>query len=453
MSTAKAGLFSAVLTAFNIQSYPALQQPPRDPTAEILAQISAQLASFQVNGQTITSTSPAVPFSAANPPSSPVPTSLIVINALWFTSLICSLVAASIGIFLKQWLREYTNDMADVPQANIRIRQYRHDGLVRWRVKEIVMLLPLLLQIALMLFLMGLEQLVWTLNSTVAVVVTIFVAVSLAFSVITALLPAVAGTCPYKSPQARVFFTLWQWTKSSVHVMSGVAYNMVSVCPKHLQAGLQRSIEIWANGIKNYRNWREREESHIVKVQSSLDKRALLAVVNARSMDDTFLDTSVRPCLNDSDLDIAIACFHDILEHNSNDNHRFKATTVMGGLAVDIVSRINGPTVTANYVEEHEEHILSCLMFVLDYYYLYEVPLDPRIFKALTTLLKRDGRIRKRSWNLIKCFAHRFETVDVEGQSPLMCNRIHLYTRLYSDDTNKPSNNTQVSKRSSRTPN
>ncbi|EIW55553.1 uncharacterized protein TRAVEDRAFT_86592, partial [Trametes versicolor FP-101664 SS1] len=40
-----AGLFSAILTAFNIESYKLLQQQPEDATAAILTQISAQLNS------------------------------------------------------------------------------------------------------------------------------------------------------------------------------------------------------------------------------------------------------------------------------------------------------------------------------------------------------------------------------------------------------------------------
>ncbi|EIW63815.1 uncharacterized protein TRAVEDRAFT_87402, partial [Trametes versicolor FP-101664 SS1] len=44
-----AGLFSAVLTAFNVESYSLLQQNPTDTTNALLAQLSAQISSFTIN--------------------------------------------------------------------------------------------------------------------------------------------------------------------------------------------------------------------------------------------------------------------------------------------------------------------------------------------------------------------------------------------------------------------
>ena len=45
----QAGLFSAVLTAFNVQSYTLLTPDPQDRLLGTLQQISAQLGSFSVN--------------------------------------------------------------------------------------------------------------------------------------------------------------------------------------------------------------------------------------------------------------------------------------------------------------------------------------------------------------------------------------------------------------------
>ena len=45
----QAGLFSAILTAFNVQSYILLQPASPDPTLAVLQQISLQLNSFSVN--------------------------------------------------------------------------------------------------------------------------------------------------------------------------------------------------------------------------------------------------------------------------------------------------------------------------------------------------------------------------------------------------------------------
>ncbi|KAI0690070.1 hypothetical protein C8T65DRAFT_745935 [Cerioporus squamosus] len=63
-------------------------------------------------------------------------------------------------------------------------------------------MLPILLQIALILFLVRLIILLWTLHDTVAAVTSSLVGVLLVFSVAVTLLPAFRWDCSYRSPQA-----------------------------------------------------------------------------------------------------------------------------------------------------------------------------------------------------------------------------------------------------------
>ncbi|EIN09984.1 hypothetical protein PUNSTDRAFT_40355, partial [Punctularia strigosozonata HHB-11173 SS5] len=96
-----AGLFSAVLTAFIIESYKFLQRDPDDTTAALLLQISLQLSSFSVNGSFMDSTHP---IKAQLPPLQ-MPRGAVRINTFWFSSLVLSLISALVCILLKQWLR------------------------------------------------------------------------------------------------------------------------------------------------------------------------------------------------------------------------------------------------------------------------------------------------------------------------------------------------------------
>ncbi|KAJ3556448.1 hypothetical protein NM688_g2022 [Phlebia brevispora] len=139
-----AGLFSAVLTAFNVESYTGLQQDSSNVAVAALTQISSQLSG-----------SPNLSFVA---PSFKPPASAVRINTLWFSSLVLSLVSASLGILIKQWLREYLAGDFTSPLEWIRVQQHRYEGLVRWRVFELAALPPLLLQFALILFLVGLSD-------------------------------------------------------------------------------------------------------------------------------------------------------------------------------------------------------------------------------------------------------------------------------------------------------
>ncbi|RDX43139.1 hypothetical protein OH76DRAFT_1422127 [Lentinus brumalis] len=182
-----AGLFSAVLTAFNVQSYQLLQPAPTDPTLAVLQQISAQLNSFTITPAFVNSTQPArqlnenqLPFQA--------PTSAVWINI--------------------QWLHGLGTGLSGTSRESARLRQYRLNGLLKWRVGTVVVLLPILLQIALILFLMGLVILLWTLHGTVAAVTSSLVGVLLVFSVVVTLLPAFRWDCSYRSPQALVAYEL-----------------------------------------------------------------------------------------------------------------------------------------------------------------------------------------------------------------------------------------------------
>ncbi|KAI0644845.1 hypothetical protein C8Q79DRAFT_881203, partial [Trametes meyenii] len=164
-----AGLFSAILTAFNVQSYQLLQPAPPDSTLIALQHISAQLGSFSSRPPFINSTQPV--FQIADTPPEPAPRYAIWLNILWFSSLILSLASSSVSIMVKQWLNEYSSGVSsETTRENARIRQYRLNNLIKWRVSAIVMTIPLLLQFALAFFLSGLVILLYSLNRSVMAV-------------------------------------------------------------------------------------------------------------------------------------------------------------------------------------------------------------------------------------------------------------------------------------------
>ncbi|KAI0798247.1 hypothetical protein C8Q75DRAFT_41766 [Abortiporus biennis] len=188
-----AGLFSAVLSAFVVDSYKMLQDDPANVSAQILATISQQLVTIsQGSSQPVTSP-PAIPVFKA-------PIVSVRVNALWFTALVFSLVTASLAIFVKQWLREYLSLGCTSPEERLRVRHVRYKGLIRWRVFEIAAILPFLLQISLLLFFVGLSQFLWPLNIAVWAATTAFIIIWAILYLITVFAPAFSSTCPYKTP-------------------------------------------------------------------------------------------------------------------------------------------------------------------------------------------------------------------------------------------------------------
>ncbi|KAI0730526.1 hypothetical protein C8Q76DRAFT_568443, partial [Earliella scabrosa] len=109
-----AGLFAAALTAFNVESYQLLE------------------------------------------PGQPAPMYAIVLNILWFSSLVLSLASGAMGIIVKQWLSEYRIGMSGLSKNSkeaIHRRQYRLINFSTWQVGFIVSALPVLLHVAFVLFL------------------------------------------------------------------------------------------------------------------------------------------------------------------------------------------------------------------------------------------------------------------------------------------------------------
>ena len=103
------------------------------------------------------------------------------INVVWFLSLTISLTIVLVGILCLQWLREFQRD-ANLPHKDaVALRQMRYDGLKKWHVPGILSTLPLLLQLSLVLFFIGLLDLLWSLNTFVAAYVSAVVGMVMLF--------------------------------------------------------------------------------------------------------------------------------------------------------------------------------------------------------------------------------------------------------------------------------
>ncbi|EMD32908.1 hypothetical protein CERSUDRAFT_126424 [Gelatoporia subvermispora B] len=188
-----AGLFSAILTSFNVNVYP------------MLASQGSSASSSDNN--------------ASNSPAPGNAAAFVCINTLWFASLVLSLASASIGIAIRQWIAYFLSPTPTAGRHDTYVHCLRWDkGMIAWRVPELLALVPVLLQLSLALFFIGLVILLWTLNTIVAIFTTTLVGLSLAFLVFTTLAPVVKPCCPYKSPQAllchsavQIAKNAWRW--------------------------------------------------------------------------------------------------------------------------------------------------------------------------------------------------------------------------------------------------
>ncbi|KAJ6480543.1 hypothetical protein C8R47DRAFT_1074284 [Mycena vitilis] len=204
-----AGLFSASLTAFLIESYKTLNPDSGDTTAQLLAQISQQLAA-SANG---------TPFQI--PPTTPFQPSAssLVGNILWFISLGLSLICALIATLLEQWARDFLHraDMRSAPVVRARIFSFLYYGLKRFKMHTVVEIIPLLLHASLLLFFVGLVAFLLPVNIVLtAVVAFILVMITVVYALLT-LLPLIYLDCPYRTPLSRGFWSIHHHVKAMLN--------------------------------------------------------------------------------------------------------------------------------------------------------------------------------------------------------------------------------------------
>ncbi|KAK0229070.1 hypothetical protein EDD85DRAFT_776321 [Armillaria nabsnona] len=147
-----AGLFSAVVMTFVTQTYQNLQADYTAMSASLLFEL-VLVQRATANGATVNTITP----SSLNPSIAFVPTTTDVwVNGLWFTTLFLSLTTALVAVLVKQWLHHYAALPSGTPRDRSLTRQFRYAGFQKWHVQVIIGLLPVLMHIALAIFLVGL---------------------------------------------------------------------------------------------------------------------------------------------------------------------------------------------------------------------------------------------------------------------------------------------------------
>ncbi|CAE6478882.1 unnamed protein product, partial [Rhizoctonia solani] len=265
-----AALFSAILTAFIVESKKLLQEDPADTSAALLLVI----AQNQVNGGSSSSF-------VDSPPFSPTYAALW-INGLWFAALALSLAAALVAMLSKEWLTAYTASRPRPAHTHALLRQARFDGLNNWWALHIIALLPTLLHIALLLFALGLVVYLWTLDVAVAAVTCVIVALTSFFYLATTLLGALVPFCPFVTEISRylqqgmgVWFGKWfrlreiddrfsengMTTLADIHAVSWLTENardpMIIDCSHQALAGIRLSTEAMDPNERPGNDWKE----------------------------------------------------------------------------------------------------------------------------------------------------------------------------------------------------
>ena len=208
----QAGLFSAALTAFVVDSKQNLKSSPADETvyylrqhSTILSQISIQLSS--IAPQVSIPSSPPPPFPVFNPSASDVR-----VNGFWFMSLVFSLLAALLAILVQQWVRNYMHVFQRYgdPLKSARLRQYLYEGCEGWYMPRVAEAVPGFLHISLFLFFAGLGDSLLHINTKVALSTIIPIGVSGLLYILITFAPIIYLQSPYRNSFSGIFWYLSQ---------------------------------------------------------------------------------------------------------------------------------------------------------------------------------------------------------------------------------------------------
>ncbi|KAF5312163.1 hypothetical protein D9619_002728 [Psilocybe cf. subviscida] len=206
-----AGLFSASVTAFIIESYKTLNPDPNNTSVLLLAQISQQLGSIINNGSQLVTTSHSNPLQG--PDDFSPPTSALVCNYLWFLSLSFSLMCALSATLVEQWTRRYLQATISrpAPQDRARIGAFLYQGIKGYRMSAIVEIIPMLLHISLFFFFAGLVAFLAPLNAGLEYLILSILIGSCGLYILVSVLPVLDLSCPFWTPLSKnVWYILYK---------------------------------------------------------------------------------------------------------------------------------------------------------------------------------------------------------------------------------------------------
>ncbi|PVF93281.1 hypothetical protein CPB86DRAFT_715783, partial [Serendipita vermifera] len=197
-----AALFSAILTAFILETIKKLEQDDEESIRSILLTMSMQLRNASLPAYEETDYQ--------------VPNWAIRVNCFFFGSLGCNIFAALAAVLALQWIRDYNIGLTGVAVARERAlrRHFRFEGANQWFMPEIISLLPTLLHVAMLLFVGGMVDWLVQMNLVVASMMIITLGASALFYVLTISSASLYPSAPFRTPMSRLIESAGKRAKS-----------------------------------------------------------------------------------------------------------------------------------------------------------------------------------------------------------------------------------------------
>ena len=144
--------------------------------------------------------------SAFEPAAFQVSSNAAAVNMLFFLSLALVLIDAFLAMLVKGWLQEFDRGWRKYTVAHLRAqeRERRLQELERWKLHELVALLPILIQGSLLLFCIGIFVLIFPLHLPSAILCSLLFLSVVGFYGFTTYVSIVNSYAPFSSPMSRI---------------------------------------------------------------------------------------------------------------------------------------------------------------------------------------------------------------------------------------------------------
>ncbi|EUC59432.1 transmembrane protein, putative [Rhizoctonia solani AG-3 Rhs1AP] len=200
-----AALFTAICTAFVIESSKSLKEDLAETTARRLDQITGiLLVVANVSDRSLLNPNEfTVPISPV--PFSPRPVDVCV-NVLWFFSLILSAAVSLFAMLAKEWCYLFMSGRIGDSWSQTKRRQQRWEGIETWKMEQVIMILPSFVHLSFLSFAIGLCIYLGDLNGHVAILASIVTFGSTFIYMASTLLPLLHLSdtiCPYSTSVSR----------------------------------------------------------------------------------------------------------------------------------------------------------------------------------------------------------------------------------------------------------
>ena len=194
----QAALFAGFLSAFLIELLRRLEPDPMDTIQDVLI--------YQTQMMRNSSLGPYIP-----PDFSP-PEYIVLVNGLFNASLGVMILAAFIAMLIKSWVREFDRGLRamSLPEQRAKTREFRYLGMERWKLPEMVGILPLLIQISLLLFAIGLVLFLFNISKPSFGITTAIFGIGMLYYAITTSISVFVTSSPFHSPLSRTLGKVYQ---------------------------------------------------------------------------------------------------------------------------------------------------------------------------------------------------------------------------------------------------